>query len=222
MNRPKPGVRTIYLATIALCAVLSLTGAHGQDKNNGGLKIAVVNAGRLFAEYKYTLNSDAELQRIQADIVTELNNWDQHRYLEEADQRKLGLIAVKETNKTELSKDEKDLKAKLEEASKRTFDEYLALQTKQNATPAEVDRLKVLTRMEGDTQKRIKDRQTSVQEELQKRIAEMRKKVDADLKAATVKVAKSKGFNLVFSSDVVFYCDTDLTDDILKDLNSGK
>ncbi len=222
MYRPTPGVRTMYLATIALCALLSITGAHGQDKSTAGLKIAVVNAGKLLQEYKFTQSSDQELQKLQADILTELNSWDQHRYLEEADQRKFGLIAVKESNKVELTKDDKDLKTKLEDASKKLFDEYLALQTKQNATPAEVDRLKVLSRLEAETSKRIKDRQGSAQEELQKRANDMRKKMDADVKAAIVKVAKAKSFNLVFSSDLVFYCDTDLTDDVLKDLNSGK
>jgi Skp family chaperone for outer membrane proteins len=221
MFRPKSSMRAMMLAAALICSLFTAPGAHAQDKS-GGIKIATVDGNKLAQEYKYTQTAMAELQKFNQDVVTELNSWDQHRYLEEADQRKLGLIAVKEANKTELTKDEKDLKTKLEDASKRLFDEYLALQTKQNAAPAEVDRLKALTRMEGDTQKRIKDRQAAGQEELSKRDADMRKKISADVKTAIGKVAKAKGVNVVFSSDVAYYCDVDLTEDVLKDLNSGK
>lgn len=222
MSAYAPNIRLMYLGTIGLCAVLSLTGARGQDKGNGALKIAVVNPGKLLSEYKYTQVSDAALKAKQNDIVTELNSWDQHRLLSEADQNALGLIAVKDSKKEALTPADTQTKTKLEDASKKLFDEYLALQTRQGATPAETDRLKELSRLEADTNKRIKDRQARAQDELQKQANDVRQKMDQDVRGGIVEVAKSKGFNLVFSSEVVLYCDTDITEDVLKKINSNK
>jgi len=210
----------MYLATIALLAVVSLTGAHGQDKRDaGGLKIANVNPGRLLNEYKFTKSADLELKKKQADIVTEMNSWDQHRLLSEADQRALGVIAVKDSNHEVLIPQDKTNKTKYEDSSKKLFDEYLALQTRQGATPAETDRLKELSRLETDNNKRIKDRQASAQEELQKQANDMRSKMDGDVRAAISKISKSKSLNVVFSSELALYCDNDITDDVLKELN---
>ncbi len=220
MSVPTPNMRVMYLCTIGLCAVLSLTGARGQEK--GALKVAVVNPGRLLQEYNYTVKSEKELTQKKNDIVTELNSWDQHRYLGEADQNALGLIAVKDSNKIELNAAEKAAKTRLEDASKRLFDEYLALQTRQNPTPEDSARLKELSRLEQDTGKRIKDRQARAQDELQKQANDVRAKIDKDVREGIQEVAKAKGFTMVFSSEVLLYCDTDITEDVLKKINSNK
>lgn len=219
MKPTTPNMRLLYLATIVMCVVLSLTGARGDDKPANPLKIAVVNAAKLINEYKYTVKSSEELNKKKDDIVTELNSWDQHRYLPEGDQRALGAIAVKEQNKIELTDAEKATKKRLEETSKQLFDEYLALQTNKAPTPQDSARMKALNQLEADTGTRIKASQAAAQAALQKQADDAQTKMDKDVHDTIVKVAKSKGVNLVFSSQVVYYCETDLTDDVLKELN---
>src|ERR1041385_4874923 len=97
MSEPTPSLRLLVLALVTLCIVASLTGAKGQDKN--GLKIAVVSTDRILAESKFRIKSDADLKTKQNDIVTELNSWDNHRLLAEADQKVLAQLAIKENNK---------------------------------------------------------------------------------------------------------------------------
>ena len=220
MSERRPGFRQVVLAMVALCIVASLTGAKGQDKN--ALKIAVVNPGRLLAEYNFTKKSDADLKARQNDVLTELNSWDQHRLLSEADQKALSQVAIKESNKLDLSAADKATKTKLEDLYKKYFDELMILQAKQQPSQLDQDRLKELTKLETDTARRVKERQQAVQEELQKQAQDVRTKMDADVRTNIVEVAKQKGYNLVFSSEVVLYCDNDLTDEVLKKLNNGK
>ncbi|HLK59611.1 MAG TPA: OmpH family outer membrane protein [Chthonomonadaceae bacterium] len=220
MSAPTPSLRLVVLALVTLCIVASLAGAKGQDKNV--LKIAVVNPGKLLTEYKFTIKSDADLKTKQNDVLTELNSWDQHRLLSEADQKTLSQIAIKENNKQALAAAEMATKQRLEETYKRVFDEFLSLQGKQQPNQAEQDRLKELNRMELDTSKRIKERQQAAQDDLQKQAAAVREKMDSDVRTNIIEVAKQKGYNLVFSSEVVLFCDNDLTDEVLKKLNKGQ
>jgi Skp family chaperone for outer membrane proteins len=207
----------MYLCTIAVCAVLALSGASAQDK--GGLKVAVVQPDRLLHEYKYNVDSLKALEQYGNDIVTQLQTWDQHRYLGEADQHAIGEIAVKESKKAELTAADKAAKARIEDASKRLFDEYLALETTQNPTPAQMQRLKEMKQLEQDTGRRIKDRQAQGKADVQKQEIDIHQKTNKDLLAGIQEIAKAKGINMVFTSEVLLYCDTDITDDVLKKLN---
>lgn len=218
-SAPVGNMRLMYFGAIALCIVATLTGARGADKEGNGLKIGVVNLPKIASDYRYSTKADADLKSKQADIIVELNSWDQHRLLSEADQRVLGQIGVKDANKTQLTQEEQASKKRIEAASKTLFDEFQGLQQKQQSTPGETARLRELTHLDTETVKRIKDRQTSAQEELQKQANDARLKIDTDIKDAIHAVAKAKGFNLVFSSEVLLYCDNDLTDEVVKKLN---
>ncbi len=215
-----PGLRMMYLGTIVTVAILSLTGARGQDKKeSAGLRVASINLAKTVNEYKFTQDAERQLRNRQSELVSEMNSWDQHKLLSEADQRALGQIAIKDNDKVALTPQETASKTKIEETSKRLFDEYLALQTQQGATPAQTDRLKELSRLEADTNKRIKERQTAGQEELQKLNQDLHGKIDEAIKAALAEVAKAKAFNVVFSADYAVYCENDITEDVVKKLN---
>jgi outer membrane protein len=218
MPQPTPSLRLIYLAAIVCCIVASLTGARAeQDKNPGGLKVAVVNQHRLGDDYKYAQKTLQDLQKKEADFLTMLQTWQQNNLLSEADQKALSDLNVKDANT--LSADEKARKQKLLDQSKRLFDELLALQTRPQLNVAENDRLKEFSRLQADTEKRIKDRQGELQQQEQQDVGRLRDKVLADTNAGIAKVAKEKGYNLVFSSDVVLYADNDITDQVLKEIN---
>ncbi len=219
MKNVTPGIRTLYLGAIVLCVVLSLTGARGQGKEAGSLKFGVVNVGKVLNGYKLAAKSEADLNKLQDDIVTELRSWDQHQLLTEADQRTLGLIAVQELHQVVLSGADKATKTRMEEKNTKLVNELSGLQILQNPTPADVTRLKELSKVGTETGKRIKDRQLTEQQNVQKQASDMRTKIQNDVNTAIAEFAKSKGYNLVFTSEVLLYCDNDLTDEVLKKLN---
>ena len=80
MSEPTRGIRALVLALITLCIVASLTGARaGQEKP--GMRVALVDKGRLLSEYKYTISSDTELRRKQQDALVVLQTWQQNYLL---------------------------------------------------------------------------------------------------------------------------------------------
>ena len=58
-----------------------------------------------------------------------------------------------------------------------------------------------------------------VQKEIQEKENAANLKIDEDVRKALEKVAKEKGANLVFSHQVVYYADIDITKDVVTQLN---
>ncbi len=219
MTEPNRGLRALVLGAMALCIVASLTGARGADQGGGLLKIAVVNPGRLLAEYKFTIKSNDDLARQQADASTTLNAWKSNSFLSEADQKALGDLTVQEGLPAGLDAAKKAQKQKLLDQNKKVFDEYTNLQSKQSPTPADNDRLREISRMAADTDRRIGEKKAEIQGQLEKQAQDIRTRMDLDVRTKLNEVAKKDGINLVFSSEVLLYADNDLTDKVLKELN---
>ncbi len=220
MSEPTRGLRAIVLGAIVLCIVASLTGAKaGQDKN-GGLRIATVDPVTILTQAANIVATKNQLQKQQSDTLLRLQTWQQNPLLSEADQVALSDIALAEATTNGASAQQKSQKDKLTGQSKTLVDEFNSLQSKQAAlTQAEKDRLNVLTRAGSDTESRINLRKRESDEDLQKQANALDAKASKDMKDSINKVAKDKGFNLVFRNDVAFYADNDITDAVLAQMN---
>ena len=88
-------IRATVFAAIVLGIVASLTGAGaGQDKS--GLRIAVVNPGRLVSEYKFAKASTDTLETLDRNTRLELETWGKYPLLTAADQDALVKLLQKE------------------------------------------------------------------------------------------------------------------------------
>ncbi|HLJ54693.1 MAG TPA: OmpH family outer membrane protein [Chthonomonadaceae bacterium] len=213
-------MRATVFAAIVLGVVAALA-AHGADDKNG-LRIAVVNPGRLLAEYKYAKQSNDTLEKIGNDAKLYIDTWRRYPLLSMTDQETLAKLRQQEaTVGANMSKQEKDQLQGLITKHDNLVKEYNALLAKPNGdtTPADADRLTQLGKAKADTEARIKSKDTDASTEITKRQDEFNQKIDKDVREALNKVAKEKGMNLVFSSQVVLFADTDITDDVLKHLN---
>jgi len=212
-------VRLISMFIAAHCMTVGNSFAQAKSPENLKTRVAVVDYNRLAAEYKGLIEKPIGVNA----IVAELDCWDQHRYLAEVDQRALSRIAVKEVNKTPFTPQEQATKKHLEAESKALFDEYLALQTIQNPTPANMARLKELSDREQETSKRIKDRQAAAKAELQKQRQDKRAGIEGEIKAAIAEVAKAMGIDTVVGCDSLLFTTVqveDITEAVLKKLKS--
>lgn len=214
-------MRATVLAAIVLGVVASLA-AHGAGDEKGGLRIAVVNPGRLLSEYKYAKQSNDTLEKIGADAKLYIETWRRYPLLSAADQEILANLSQKEQLPgANMSKAEKDQMQGLKTKHDNLVKEYNNLLAKPNGdtTPADSDRLTALGKLKTDTETRMKSKDTEASTEINKRQEEFNQKIEKDIHDALTKVAKDKGMNLVFSSQVVYYADTDITDDVIKHLN---
>lgn len=218
------GLRVIVILAITLCIVASLTGAKaGQDKN-GALRIAVVDLGRLRAEYNYTTMAEGELKKKQDDFSVIARTMQQNPLLSDKEQGELVEIAIAKNTAAGLSDAQKAREKQLSDQSKALLEEFETLRNKKvgDVTPQDNTRLTQLMKMASDTDVRLADKKKKSEDDLQKQYSTAMTKLTTDVRESIAKVAKDKGFNLVFSNDVALYAENDITSDVVSLLNKKK
>ncbi len=216
------GYRAIILGAITLCIVASLTGAKAGQKNPEGLKVAVFDQDKARTEYKFVATERDKFQQELKDTDLMLKTWQANALLTEADQKKLADLSIEESHAA-LDAPKKAEKTKLENLSKSYTEEFNALQANRNAlTPAQKDRLNILVRGASDTDARINTAQTAARQKFQEKDNEVSATILKDTRTAVSKVAKDKGYTVVFSTVVAWYGENDITDSVVKELNNKK
>lgn len=213
--------RAVVAGFIALCFMASMMGAKAQG--NGGMKIASVDQAKLFDEYKYTQEASKALQKKGDDAQLTLQTWAQNSLLTEGDQVRLSDLAIEKNAAGE--KFDAGKKGEMDKLLKQSNDynnDFVALQGVQNPTPTQQMRLGVLTRAYSDTQARIEAKKRTINADIEKQRNDNRDQIFKDMRAAIAQVAKAKGFNLVLTTDTAFYCDSDITDAVLANMNGKK
>lgn len=214
-------IRATVLAAIVLGIVASLTAAGaGQDKT--GLRIAVVNPGRVLSEFKFAKQATDTLEKKDNEAKVALSTWQRYPLLTPGDQDTLAKLLQKDAaTPADMSKQEKDQMQALKTKHDNLVKEYQELLGKPNGqtTPQDSDRLTALGKLKNDSELRIKNKTSDATAEITKAQDEYNLKIDKDVRDALNKVAKEKGMNLVFSSQVVLFADVDITDDVIKHLN---
>lgn len=216
-----PSLRLVVITLVVGCVAASLTGAtaKGYAPADATLKIAVVNPARLIVDGKYYKAETDKLSKLQQDTSLMIRTWDQNSLMTEVDQKSLGELAVAEGSKEGLDAAKKAQKQKLLDKGKALFEEYVALQTKQQLNQTEQDRLREFARLDADTKKREQDTATTVKGQIDGKLTGIREKTDKDARDSLNKIAKNDHYTLVFSSEVLLYADNDITDKVLSDLN---
>lgn len=223
MTSITPSLRLVVITLVVGCVVASLTGATAKERvapADGNLKIAVVNPARIILESKFYKTETDKLNKLNQDTLTRLRTWDSNKYLPQADQETLGDLTVEENSATGLDAAKKAQKQKLLDKEKALFDDSVALQTKNPLTPEEQARLREFAKLEADTGNRIQAKSAAVKERIDKEYNTVRDTAEKAAKDSMAKVAKKDGYNLIFSSEVVLFADSDITDKVLNDLNS--
>jgi Skp family chaperone for outer membrane proteins len=221
MSPLTPSLRLVVITLVVGCVVASLTGATAKERApaDTGLKIAVVNGARLILESKYYKTETDKLQKLQQDTSLIIRTWDQNSLLSAAEQKELGDLTVEEGSKAGLDAAKKAAKQKLLDKGKMLFDDSLSLQTKPNLSQAENDRLREFAHLDADTKQREQAEAARVKGRIDSELTAIRDKTDKDARDSLNKISKKEGFNLVFSSEVVLYAETDITDKVLGDIN---
>jgi len=222
MSPLTPSLRLVVITLVVGCVVASLTGATAKERvvADNGLKIAVVNPARLILDTKFYKAETDKLETQRQNAQTRIRAWDQNRLLSRDEQGRLGDLSVEEGGKAGLDAAKKAEMTKLVSKGNDLRNELLNLQTKKDASQAELDRLTALIRLDQETQKREADEAQKVKDAIDKRLADIRQVTDSAARESLNKIAKKDGFNMVFSSEVLLYADNDITDKVIGDINS--
>jgi Skp family chaperone for outer membrane proteins len=221
MESPR-GLRVIVALAITLCIVASLTGAHGEDKNPGGLRVATVDINRMQNEYKVIKNFKQELDKKQEALRIQMQTMQQNPLLPEVDQKTLADLNIKDKSANGgLSPAEKTNQSKLVEHSRKLMDDYNRLQGTPigAATDADKKLLQDYVRLAQDTETRANAAQSTLQNEMQTKLTDTAAQTQKSVHDALKVISKEKGYNLVLSSEIAPYAEYDCTDDVIKLLN---
>ncbi len=218
MSESTRGLRLIVFAALVLGIVAALGAGAAPDNSAGGaLKVASIDSASLLNKYNGTIAYNEALRKKLDDYQQMFQTWKQNPLLAEQDQKRLGELVVREATLTEAEKAEKK---KLLDQSAALFSEFTALQTKANPDANDKQRITQLTKLAGDTDSRIQASSKDADDELRKAQSDNYAKVMVQLREGIAAVAKKKGYNLVLGNDTAWYAETDITDDVLKEVNS--
>ncbi len=221
MLESRGGFRAVVLGMITLGIVSSVMGASArQDKTGAGLKVAIFDAFKLRSESKFAQETERDLQRKQDDANLMLQTWKNNNFLPTQEQKRLGELTVESrTAGANFAADKSAEKKRLEDQSRSLVEEVTKLQTNQTPSPADTERIKVLSRAQSDTEARIQTEQQRLRGEFERQSADATNKLLVSMREAVGKVAKEKGYALVLSNEVAWYADADITDAALSAMN---
>jgi len=212
----------IVVLAIGLCILVSTGGAHGEDKNTGGLHVATIDLTRVQAEYKALKNLKLEVDNKQETLTIQMQAWQQNALLAEADQKTLADLNIKEKSAAAgLTAAEKTNQSRLIAESHRLNDDYQRLQGTAPGAMIPGDKALLqdyVTRIQ-NTEARANAAKSAQQADLQNKLNTTVTAAQKSLHDALKTLAREKGFNLVLSSDIAPYADYDCTDDAIKLLN---
>ncbi len=205
----------LVVTCLAGLAAFSLR-ASSEDKKNGGV-FGTVDFKKLSTDYKAKDAIEAKLKNMQAQFQARLSRRDNMPLLDEAELKQLDGLYEKDT---QTDADKAKIK-EIEGRAKAASDEIQALSQKKDTELNDGEKKK----LQGTGQK-IKDAQqrfAAMKEELSQLFDRFGSGQQDDLmkniRGAIAKVAEQKGLSIVFSSDVALYAGTDITLQVISELN---
>ncbi len=206
----------VLLAWPAMLLVFCTATAWPQQQKP--IRIAIVNVAKLKKEYKAFQQRQSELYRREQMLANMLQELSQYTFLSSELFREMVSIAqLPKPWPEDKKKRAEDLRRISEEKQK----EYLALRANTKRTPQQEDRFKSLQELVEARQADLQQLRRQHMEELLKLQRTYESELIQHIQQTIEQVAKEKNYDYVFDSEVVFFGGDDITDAVVKALNSS-
>ena len=205
------------VASIVAATVVALVSAPRAvlAAGNGMPQFGSVDVQKVLANYNKKSALDAQVadmnQRLDAQFKIQVGSG----MLNKLQQDQLGTLLNK-VNKSD--SDQAQITA-LEAESTKDSQELIGLQTKTDPSQADKDRLVALTKQQQDGQQILQDVATQYRAQVQAQNDKLSADLTDSVKVAIAAVAKQRGIDVVFDSQVAIYTSNDLTADVDAKLN---
>lgn len=190
--------------------------ASSDEKKNSGV-FGTVDFKKLSADYKAKDQVETTLKKMQAQFQARLSRRDNMPLLSEDEQAQLDKLYEKDP---QTDADKAKIK-EIEDKAKAASDEIQKLSQKKDTELTDAEKKKLQ-----DTGAKIKEAQqkfATLKDDLSQQFDRFGTSQQDDLmkniKSAIAKVAEQKGLSIVFSSDVALYAGTDITPQVVSELN---
>ncbi|MEJ5297733.1 MAG: OmpH family outer membrane protein [Armatimonadota bacterium] len=206
-------ISALAVVIAVVCAACAPVAAQGATQP----AVGVVDVQKAFNEYKVTTTSNEEINRMVESFRRELDIRASHRLLTEEEVKQL----VQLRSKSPLTDADRSRIDELERISKQRDEELNALSNKSDLTEQERARLKELRDLANRNDANGRTLAEDYSQQVEQRKSQLSDKITADLKEAIAKVAQAKGLATVVDKIAVLYGGVDITEDVIKTLNSG-
>lgn len=206
-------ISALAVVIAGVCAACAPAAAQGATQP----AVGVVDVQKAFNEYKVTTASNEEINRMVESFRRELDIRASHRLLTEEEVKQL----VQLRSKSPLTDADRSRIDELERISKQRDEELNALSNKSDLTEQERARLKELRDLANRNDANGRTLAEDYSQQVEQRKSQLSDKITADLREAIAKVAQSKGLATVVDKIAVLYGGVDITEDVIKTLNSG-
>jgi Skp family chaperone for outer membrane proteins len=212
--------RLLVLACVAICGAIAVTASGQGSKPAAGGGFGAVDVQRVTKDYKAMQQAQGELQARQAKANARIQRRVNMPFLTDDEHKQLDAIEAKEASARSA---EEVAKAKeLTEKGMRLSGEIAALSQKPDKDLTEADRQRL--RDADAARSRIEQQIGSIRDEEDAKLREYgisnQERLTKEFRAAVKRVAEKKGLSIIFDSQVAVYAGVDVTDEVLKDLNS--
>ena len=205
------------LLALPLLVTPFLAPAPAYAADTAAAQFGIVDLSRLLKDSKSQQQAADTLQRTQQNYMSILKRLDQgtSRFLTEAEINELEALYEKDTLTDADKKRVGDLEAK-GDALKR---ELTTIQNTSQPTPVQSTRLQALGDMQEKGNSSLQKLVGTLDARFKDRARDADQKALTQIRGAVAKVAKARSLSAVFTTDVALYATTDITDDVLKELN---
>jgi Skp family chaperone for outer membrane proteins len=181
----------------------------------GNFALGFVDLVRIGKEYEGTKNSQAELDGFQQSLRKQLDDRETTRFLDEKERAAVDAIRAAAAPTEEQKKQLNDYLA----TSKSREAQLRALQQNPNKTEQEKADADRLSKLSAKTDEDMDAMGEKLEGQLQTKADEISKKLTDTVTVAIEAVAKEKGYMAVVDKKAMLYGGTDVTEDVLKQLN---
>ncbi|MBI2844120.1 MAG: OmpH family outer membrane protein [Armatimonadetes bacterium] len=204
---------------VALIITMVLTSAlAAQVVAADALPVGYVDIPAVFQDYEKTKTSNTDLEAFSKQLIQKLQTLTENKLLAENERKELSDLAVK-PNATD--QDKARIK-ELQDREKALDLELKDLQNKKEPTEQEKARLKELQDKSSKADEEITKLRESSEQQFEDKKEEMSQQIRDDILKAIDAVAKQKNLNMVVDKMAVLFGGTDITQDVLAQLNGKK
>ncbi len=195
--------------SLMMAALFTL--AHAQT-------VGMVDFERVVNESQLTQDSLRELQTLQQRYQQAFQSLQESLILTDEERQELTQLLLQPN----LNDNQKKRVDALKATARQRADELQSLRQKANPTETEKAALERFTQMEARSREALQLLSQQWGQEFNQQAEARRSQVQKRIREVIAQVAKEKKVQVVFSADMVLYCENDLTDEVIKRLNAKK
>lgn len=178
----------------------------------------VLDERQILEQSNYVKTINQQLQATQARFAQALQALQENPILTGDERDTLFNLLLKESP----TEQEREQTQQMLAVARQRAQELTALRQKAELNETEKTALERFTQMEREGRENLQVRAQQLQQQLEQQVQQQRDELNKRIREIVAQIAKEKKLTMVFSSEVVYYAENDITNEVIKRLDSQR